>query len=90
MGIPTTERARVSWQCVVSQELAGPKFNPKGVERKGNWLIFQCLKDAVRESAYPTLMLPDKASKVIALFNRSRPGECRNDENLVEARMASH
>jgi hypothetical protein len=56
----------------------------------GNWLIFQCLRDAVRESAYPILKLSDRASKVIALFNRPRPGERRNDENLVEARIASH
>ena len=27
-------------------------------------------------------------SKVVALFNRSRLGECRNDENSLEARIA--
>jgi len=32
--------------------------------------------------------LPDQVSKVVALFNRSRLGECRNDENPFEARIA--
>ena len=27
-------------------------------------------------------------NKVVALFNRSRLGECRNDENPFEARIA--
>ena len=29
-------------------------------------------------------------SKVVALFNCSRVGECRNDENSSETRIAGH
>ena len=89
MRIPVTERARVSWQRVVGQELADPKCNPKGVVRKGNRLIFRCLKGVVCESTYSVPLLLDRVSRVIALFNRPRLRECRNDGNLVEARIAS-
>jgi hypothetical protein len=75
--ISATARARVSRQCVVSRELAGPKNNLNRIVRMGNWLIFQCLG----RSLIPDLSLPDKASRTVVLSKYSSLGECRNGEN---------
>ena len=79
-----TARARVSRQCVISRELAGPKNNLNRVIRKGNWLIFQCLE----RSSVPYLSLPDKMSRIVVLSNYSNHREYRNGENCDEVRMA--
>ena len=47
MRISATARARVSRQCVISRELAGPKNNLNRVVRMGNLLIFKCLGEVV-------------------------------------------
>jgi hypothetical protein len=78
--ISATARARVSRQCVVSRELAGPKSNLNRVVRMGNWLIFQCLG----RSLIPALLLQDRASRTVVLFKHSSLGECRNGENQDE------
>jgi hypothetical protein len=78
--ISATERARVSRQCVVSRELAGPKNNLNRVVRMGNWLIFQCLGRSLR----PLPLLQDRASRTVVLSKYSSLGECRNGENLDE------
>ena len=80
MRISATARARVSRQCVVSRELAGPKSNLNRVVRMGNWLIFQCLE----RSLIPDLMLQDRASRTVVLSKHASLGECRNGENLDE------
>ena len=79
-----TARARVSRQCVISRELAGPKNNLNRVIRKGNWLIFQCHE----RSFVPYLSLQDRVSRIVVLSNYSNQGEYRNGENLDEMRMA--
>ena len=80
-----TARARVSRQCVISRELAGPKNNLNRVIRKGNWLIFQCHERVV---SVPCLSLPDRVSRIVVLSNYSNQGEYCNSENLDEMRMA--
>ena len=47
MRISVTARARVSRQCVISRELAGPKSNLNRVVRMGNLLIFKCLEGVI-------------------------------------------
>lgn len=47
MRISATARARVSRQCVISRELAGPKNNLNRVVRMGNLLISKCLEEVV-------------------------------------------
>ena len=79
-----TARARVSRQCVISRELAGPKNNLNSVVRKGNWLIFQCHE----RSFVPCLSLQDRVSRTVVLSNYSNQGEYCNSENLDEMRMA--
>ena len=79
-----TARARVSRQCVISRELAGPKNNLNRVIRKGNWLIFQCHE----RSFVPCLSLQDRVSRTVVLSNYSNQGEYCNSENLDEVRMA--
>ncbi len=34
------------------------------------------------------LMLPGRLSRVVALFNRIKSGECHNDENQTKAEVA--
>ena len=51
----------------------------------GNWLIFQYLHQAFE----PYGSLPDRGSITVVISNRSRAGECRNDENQSEAGTAS-
>ena len=84
MRTNTTESARVSRQCAISLEVVDPKRYLNRVPRKGNWLIFQYLHQAFE----PYGLLPDRESITVVISNRSRAGECRNDENRPEAEMA--
>ena len=63
-------------------------ITPKELCESGNRLIFRCLETSCTQVRIRLSFLPDQVSKVVALFNRSRLGECRNDENLFEARIA--
>lgn len=85
MRTNTTESARVSKQCAISLELVDPKRYLNRVPRKGNWLIFQYLHNVLE----PYGSLPDRESITIVISNRSRTGECRNDENRSESGTAS-
>ena len=85
MRTNTTASARVSKQCAISLELVDPKGRLNRVPRKGNWLIFQYLHNVFELHG----SLPDRESVTVVISNRSRAGECRNDENRSEAGMAS-
>jgi hypothetical protein len=78
--IHVAERARFSWQRVVGQEVAGPKRCPKGCGEEGNPLIFGCL-DLTEPYGTLDLALRDRVYGAVAPFNRTRFGECCNDEN---------
>ena len=75
MGIPTAERARVPWQCVVSQGLAGPKGGANLPTRRGSRLIFRRREYRVRLCRCPSLLTPrDRGSGVVAPPNHRSPG----------------
>ena len=78
MRIPTAERARVPWQCVVSQGLAGPKGGVNLPVRRGSRLIFRRRERRVwlvyTNHRLFLLTLRDRRSRVIALSNHRSPG----------------
>jgi hypothetical protein len=85
------EWARVSWQCVVSQELADPKciLNRETRTRETGQNSSAFDVPIPRKGRHRLRRFEIGRAEFIALSNPYSRGECRNDENRGEGRMAA-
>ena len=91
MRILTAARARVPWQRVVSQGLADPKciLNRETRTRETGQNSSAFDGPMGRKARHRFRRFEVGRAEFIALSNHPSRGECRNDENHGEGRMAA-